>query len=111
MLVVMKMDASADDVRAVVEKAEKEGLKATPIPGSQRTAVGITGNIGVVEPARFETLPGVLEIIQVSHPYKLVSREFHSDDTVVRVGEVEFGGSSLAVIAGPCAVESLDQML
>ena len=111
MLVVMKMDASADDVRAVVEKAEKEGLKATPIPGSQRTAVGITGNIGVVEPARFEILPGVLEIIQVSHPYKLVSREFHSDDTVVRVGEVEFGGSSLAVIAGPCAVESLDQML
>lgn len=111
MLVVMKMDASAEDIRGVVEKAEKEGLKATPIPGSQRTAVGITGNIGVVEPARFETLEGVLEIIQVSHPYKLVSREFRADDTVVRVGEVEFGGSSLAIIAGPCAVEGLDQML
>ena len=111
MLIVMKMDATQDDVRVVVETAEGRGLKATPIPGSQRTAIGITGNIGVVEPARFEALDGVLEIIQVSHPYKLVSREFKADDTVVRVGDVEIGGRSLAVIAGPCAVEGYEQML
>jgi len=109
MLVVMKMNASADDVRRVVEKAEGLGLKATPIPGSQRTAIGITGNLGVIEPTGFEALPGILEIIQVSHPYKLVSREFKQEDSIVRVGDVEFGCPSLTVIAGPCAVESFDQ--
>jgi len=111
MLVVMNMNASTDDVRRVVEKAEAQGLKATPIPGSQRTAVGITGNIGMVEPTGFEVLSGVLEVIQVSHPYKLVSREFKQEDTLVRVGEVEFGGEALVVIAGPCAVESFEMTL
>jgi 3-deoxy-7-phosphoheptulonate synthase len=111
MLVVMNMNASAEQVERVVEKAESQGLKATPIPGSQRTAIGITGNIGVVEPAGFEALAGVLEVIQVSHPYKLVSREFKQDDTIVRVGDVEFGGARLAVIAGPCSVESYEQTL
>lgn len=111
MLVVMKMNASADEVRRVVEKAESQDLKATPIPGSQRTAIGITGNIGVVEPTGFEVLPGVLEVIQVSHPYKLVSREFRQDDSVVRVGDVEFGGEAVTVIAGPCAVETYEQTL
>ena len=76
MLIVMRMDADADSVDAVVQNVESRGLKAHPIPGAQRTAIGITGNIGVVEPGVFESLPGVLEVIQVSHPYKLVSREF-----------------------------------
>ena len=74
MLIVMKMDASADDVEGVVAAARERDLKATPIPGSQRTAVGITGNIGVVEPARDDALPGVREIMQASHAHKLAPR-------------------------------------
>ena len=109
MLVVMKMDASREDIAGVVEQIESRGLKANPIPGAQRTAIGITGNIGVVEPALFESLEGVLEVIQVSHPYKLVSREFRPEDSVVDVGDVQIGGSDLTVIAGPCSVESYEQ--
>ena len=107
----MKMGAEADDIRRVVENVESRGLKATPIPGAQRTAIGITGNIGIVEPALFEGLPGVLEVLQVSHPYKLVSREFQPESTVVEVGGVRIGGSELLVIAGPCSVESYEQTL
>lgn len=111
MLVVMKMNATPSQVEGVVAKIESKGLKANPIPGAQRTAIGITGNLGVVEPAMFEAMPGVLEVLQVSHPYKLVSREFRPPDTLVRVGERVFGGEDLVVIAGPCAVESYEQML
>lgn len=111
MLIVMKMDAAPEHVDRVVQAAEGRGLKAHPIPGAQRTAIGITGNLGVVEPAQFESLDGVLEVIQVSHPYKLVSREFQPYDTVVEVGGVRIGGPELAIIAGPCAVESHEQML
>ena len=109
MLIVMDRSATAADVDRVVETAERMGLKAHPIPGEQRTAVGITGNRGTVEPTAFEDLPGVLEVIKVSHPYKLVSREFHPEDTVVSIGGVPVGGTRLAIIAGPCAVESLEQ--
>lgn len=105
----MKMGASATQIDGVVEQIESRGLKANPIPGAQRTAIGITGNIGVVEPALFESLPGVLEVIQVSHPYKLVSREFHQGDSVVDVGGVKFGNGEVVVIAGPCSVESYEQ--
>lgn len=111
MLIVMKMDAARDEVDGVVETIESRGLKAHPIPGAQRTAIGITGNLGVVEPALFESLSGVLEVIRVSHPYKLVSREFRPDDTVVEVRGVRIGGPELVVMAGPCSVESLEQTL
>ena len=109
MLIVMDRSATPADVDRVVEAAGGLGLKAHPIPGEQRTAVGITGNQGTVEPAAFENLPGVLEVIKVSHPYKLVSREFHPEDTVVSIGGVPVGGTRLAIIAGPCAVETLEQ--
>lgn len=111
MLIVMKMEATASEIETVVRKAEEKGLKAHPMPGAQRTAIGITGNLGVVEPTAIESLPGVLEIIQVSHPYKLVSREFKPKDTLVEVGEVTIGGPDLVVIAGPCSVESYEQTL
>ena len=104
MLIVMKMDATPDQVDGVVSKVENRGLKAHPIPGAQRTAIGITGNLGVVEPANFESLEGVLEVIQVT-------REFHPESSVVDVGGVEVGGPDLVVIAGPCSVESYDQTL
>jgi 3-deoxy-7-phosphoheptulonate synthase len=109
MLVVMRMDAQEEQIRGVVQKIESHGLKAHAIAGAQRTAIGITGNIGIVETGLFETLPGVLEVIQVSHPYKLVSREFKSDKSVVDVGGVKIGGRDLVVIAGPCSVESYEQ--
>jgi 3-deoxy-7-phosphoheptulonate synthase len=108
-LIVMDRGATSEEVERVVAAAERLGLKAHPIPGAQRTAVGITGNKGAVTTAVFEALPGVLEVIRVSHPYKLVSREFHPEDTIVSVGGVPVGGTRIVVIAGPCAVESLEQ--
>jgi 3-deoxy-7-phosphoheptulonate synthase len=116
MLIVMQMDARPEHVEAVVRKIEAHGLKAHPIAGAQRTAIGITGNIGMVERGLFESLPGVLEVIRVSHPYKLVSREFKPPDTVVTVktpagGGIRIGGPDLVVIAGPCSVESHEQTL
>src|SRR5512141_507897 len=107
----MDRTATGGDVERVVAAAEKLGLKAHPIPGAQRTAIGLTGNKGTIGPAAFENLPGVFEVIRVSHPYKLVSREFHPEDSVVAVGGVPVGGTALAVIAGPCAVESREQIL
>ncbi len=111
MLVVMDAAASAEDVRRVVEAIEGLGLQAHPIPGAQRTAIGITGNRGSVETAAFENLPGVAEVIPVSAPYKLVSREAKRENTVVSVGGVAVGGPGLVVVAGPCAVESESQAL
>lgn len=111
MLIVMQMDAEAEQIDAVVEVVEQRGLKAHPIVGAQRTAIGITGNIGIVEPALFQHMPGVLEVIQVSHPYKLVSREFRREDSVFEVAGVKIGGPELVVMAGPCSVESYEQTL
>ena len=111
MLVVMRKDATAEEVRGVVEAVEARGFKAHPIPGVQRTAIGITGNKGALDAPAFESLPGVLEVIPVSHAYKLVSREVKGEDSVVRIGEVPVGGPELTVVAGPCAVESMEQTL
>lgn len=111
MLIVMKMDAGREEIDRVVETVEDRGLKAHPIPGAQRTAIGITGNLGAIEGGLFESMPGVLEIIRVSHPYKLVSREFRPPDTVVEVGGVPIGGEELVLMAGPCSVESHEQTL
>src|SRR5215469_16349053 len=84
------------------------------MPGAQRTAIGITGNPGPLEPAEFESLPGVAEAIPVSKPYKLVSRELKVDNSLIRVGlphdRLTVGGPELAIIAGPCAVESREQI-
>ncbi len=111
MLIVMRQGARAEQVAEVVQAVEARGLKAHPIPGAQRLAIGITGNKGALETDAFEGLPGVLEVIRVSHAYKLVSREVKPEDTVVDVGGVEVGGSRLVVVAGPCAVETPEQTL
>jgi 3-deoxy-7-phosphoheptulonate synthase len=110
-LVVMRQDASAEQIRGVMEAVEARGFKAHAIPGAQRTAIGITGNKGALDRPVFESLPGVLEVIPVSHAYKLVSREVKPEPTVVPVGGVPVGGAALVVVAGPCAVESRDQTL
>ncbi|HVT02702.1 MAG TPA: 3-deoxy-7-phosphoheptulonate synthase [Thermoanaerobaculia bacterium] len=109
MLVVMDINAGESEISSVVQHIEKMGLKAHPIPGAQRTAIGITGNRGVIDPLVLENLPGVKEVIIVSHAYKLVSREFKLDDTVVHVGGVDVGGKGIIVAGGPCAVESYEQ--
>src|SRR5438309_5209780 len=116
MLIVMKPQATEEDVRRVCRKIESMGYRPHPMPGAQRTAIGITGNPGPLEPAEFDILPGVAEAIPVSKPYKLVSREVKNEDSVIRVkvGDskdsfVTFGGRELAIIAGPCAVESREQ--
>ena len=107
------MDAAAtpEDVRRVVASVEALGYKAHPIPGSQRTAIGVTGNRGTVDSGAFENLPGVAEVIPVTAPYKLVSREAKRETTVVSVGGVPVGGQRITLIAGPCAVESEGQAL
>jgi len=110
-LIVMRQDATPEHVQAVIQAIEGRGLQAHAIPGAERTAIGITGNQGPLEPAAFESLPGVLEAIRVSHPYKLVSREVKREDSVVRIGDVPVGGRALVVIGGPCAVESREQTL
>lgn len=107
MLVMMKAHASAAEIEAVCRKIEEMGFKAHAIPGSTRTAIGITGNRGPVDAAVLETLPGVSDCVPVSKPYKLVSRELREDPTVVDLGDgVCVGGRELAIVAGPCAVES-----
>jgi 3-deoxy-7-phosphoheptulonate synthase len=106
MLIVMDAGASAEDIARVVDTVQSLGLQAHPIPGAQRTAIGITGNRGTVDRGAFENLPGVTEVIPVSAPYKLVSREAKRENTVVSIGGVQVGGKKLAVAAGPCAVES-----
>ena len=111
MLIVMDSQATAEDVRRVVAAVEGLGLAAHAIPGAQRTAIGVTGNRGSVESTAFENLPGVAEVIAVTAPYKLVSREAKREDTVVSVGGVAVGGASVVVVAGPCAVESEEQAL
>jgi 3-deoxy-7-phosphoheptulonate synthase len=111
MLIVMSQTATPEDMRRVVEMIEGQGFKANPIPGAMRTAIGITGNRGPLDPRVFEALPGVQEAIPVSKPFKLVSREWKAEDTVVEVGPAKIGGGHLAIMAGPCGVESMDQAL
>ena len=106
MLVVMKHGASESEVQAVVDEIERLGYEAHPMPGKQRTTVGLMGNDGGVDDARIQGLLGVLEIIPVTKPYKQVSREWRDSDTVVELGNgVRFGGEEINIIAGPCAVE------
>jgi len=149
-LIVMRPQAGVEDVQRVCAKIEALGFRAHPMPGAQRTAIGVTGNPGPIEPAEFESLPGVAEAIRVSKPYKLVSREVKSEDSLIRVGPPQgspnggpgsagaspaptiprpdqpesgragatpalpgfiVGGRELAIIAGPCAIESREQAL
>src|ERR1700682_4752352 len=111
MLVVMQAHASEEQVRAVCQKIEKLGYRAHAMPGAQRTAIGITGNKGEVEPGTLEEMAGVQEVIKVSKPYKLVSRDLKQDNTIIRFAgtAATIGGPGLAIVAGPCAIESREE--
>jgi 3-deoxy-7-phosphoheptulonate synthase len=109
MLIVMKADATEGQVDEVVRHIEALGFKAHPMPGATRTAIGITGNQGAVDPSHFENLEGVAEAIRVSKPYKLITLDLRPEKTIVRLGDAAIGGDELAIIAGPCAIESRSQ--
>ena len=109
MLIVMKSDATDSQIESVLRVIEQLGFKGHPMPGATRTAIGITGNQGAVDPSHFENLAGVAEAIRVSKPYKLITLDLRPDKTVVRVGDATIGGDELAIIAGPCAIESRTQ--
>lgn len=111
MLIVMKQLATEDQIAAVVAAIESRGCTARPIPGGERVSIGILNNKGPVDVSFFSGLPGVKDAIPVTRPYKLVSREFKPEDTVVDVGGVPIGNGHLALIAGPCAIESEEQAL
>ena len=111
MLVVMNRQATPDQIDAVVAAIEAKGCTARPIPGGDRVAIGILNNKGAMEPSYFIDFPGVKDAIPVTKPYKLVSREFQSESTVIQIGDVMIGAGHLALIAGPCAVESEKQAL
>src|ERR687894_1473793 len=110
MLVLMKADATERDVEEVVRVISEMGLRAHPLPGPTRTAVAVTGNQGPLDVSRFENLAGVAEAIRVTKPFKLISLDLRPEKTVVKVGDAEIGGDELAIIAGPCAVESREQV-
>ena len=111
MLVVMQAHATPEEIRAVCAKIEALGYRPHAIPGAERTAVGITGNQGEVEPGTLEEMPGVQEVIRVTKPYKLVSRDMKEENTVISFpgSDATFGGPGLAIVAGPCAIESREQ--
>jgi 3-deoxy-7-phosphoheptulonate synthase len=105
----MKSDATEAQVEAVLRVIEQLGFKGHPMPGATRTAIGITGNQGAVDPSHFENLAGVADAIRVSKPYKLITLDLRPEKTIVRVGDATIGGDELAIIAGPCAIESRAQ--
>lgn len=111
MLIVMGANATAEQVQAVCERIRELGYTPNAIPGAMRTAIGITGNKGALDPALFNRLPGVQEAVAVSKPWKLVSREVKPDDTVIDLGAVRIGGGPFVVMAGPCSVESREQVM
>jgi 3-deoxy-7-phosphoheptulonate synthase len=111
MLIMMQANASREQISAVTERIRELGFTPHEIPGAVRVAIGITGNKTALDPALFNRLPGVADAVPVSQPYKLVSREMKPDDTVIEVRGVKIGGGSLTVMAGPCSVESREQVL
>src|SRR3954462_7572657 len=112
MLIVMRHDASPEQVQAVVDVITEMGYEARPMPGKQRPPVGLVGNDGKVNADRIESLPGVLEIIHVSQPYKQVSREWREEPTIITLANgTRIGGGGVAVRAGPCSVESEAQIV
>src|SRR4051795_1155519 len=102
MLVVMQSQATSGQIDRVLETIVAMGLTPHPMPGATRTAIGITGNTGAVDSTRLEVLPGVFELIRVTKPYKLASREMHPQDTVIPMPQGTIGGRNFTVIAGPC---------
>src|ERR1700722_3273707 len=110
MLVVMPSHATPEQIDQVLTVIRSMNLTPHPLPGATRTAIGITGNLSAVDPASLEVLPGVLELLRVTKPYKLTSREMHETDTYVKVPQTVIGPGTFTLIAGPCSVENADMI-
>jgi 3-deoxy-7-phosphoheptulonate synthase len=111
MLVVMQSHATPLQIEQVLAAIRQMNLTPHPMPGATRTAIGITGNVGAVDPRTLEVLPGVMELLRVTKPYKLASREMHAEDTHVRLPQTTLGPGTFTLIAGPCSVENEDMIL
>lgn len=111
MLIVMKQDATPEQIQAVCSRIREIGFAPNEIPGSMRTAIGVTGNKGPISPETFQDLTGISDCVPVSKPYKLVSREVKPESTVVDVRGAKIGDGALSIVAGPCSVESRDQVM
>ena len=111
MIIVMKRGASAADLSYVVSQVEAFGYKAHLSQGTERTIVGVVGDDRPLENHNFELLPGVEQIVRILQPFKLASRDFHPENTIVDVRGVHVGGEKVVIVAGPCSVESRSQLL
>ncbi len=111
MIVVMRKDSTREDLEGVQRRIESHGLRVHLSQGVERTVVGVLGQIFDELKSELELLPGVLEVVRISKPYKLASREFKREDTIVKVGDVSIGSEELVVMAGPCAIEDKEQVL
>ena len=107
----MQRSATKDQIDNVIAAIESRNYQARPLPGGERVAIGVLYNKGAVEASMFSGMPGVKEVIAVTRPYKLVSREFTLEDTIINVGDIQIGGNNFVVMAGPCAIESYDQAM
>jgi 3-deoxy-7-phosphoheptulonate synthase len=111
MLIVMQRSATKDQVDNVVTAIESRQYQARPLPGGERVAIGVLYNKGAVDASMFSGMPGVKEVIAVTRPYKLVSRELSSEDTIINIRDINIGGNNFVIMAGPCAIESYDQAM
>src|SRR5581483_330786 len=111
MVIVMKHQASAEEIGRVVAHIEEMGFRAHLSSGEERTIIGVIGDERGLEPENFEMLEGVERAMRVLHPFKLASRDFHPEDSVVRINGSAVGGKTLALIAGPCSIESREQLM
>ena len=110
MIIVMNQTATKAEIDHVIEKIRQHNFDVHPDVGSNRTVLGIIGDARALDPRDFELLPGVSEVLRVTEPYKLASRSFHPNNTVIDVKSVQIGGDSVIVMAGPCAIESEEQL-
>src|SRR5512142_1666529 len=111
MIVIMKRGATAEEIAGAIEHIESLGFKAHLSSGEERTIIGVIGDERPIEPEHFELLPGVERAMRILHPFKLASRDFQPEDTKVRINGVSVGGDQVIVMAGPCSVESREQLM
>lgn len=111
MIVILKQTATKDDVKRLTKDIESKGLKTSVVVGTEQTIIGIIGDTTLIDPKMYEVDEAVDHVMRVSEPYKLANRQFHPNDSIIQVGDVLIGGGNLAFIAGPCSVESKEQII
>ena len=110
MIIVMKDSARKEQIESVTEKMKKMGFQIHPVYGANQTVLGVIGNTRNIDSRDIEVEEGVLEVLRVTEPYKLAGRAFHPEDSIIKIKDVEFGGDEVVIMAGPCSVESEEQI-